>query len=48
VREYVGDTAMKCTRAGARVTVTASVAAYDVRIFAIEHSPDAPAPGAAC
>jgi hypothetical protein len=48
VREYVGDTAMKCARAGARVTVTGSVAAYDVRIFAIEHSPDAPAPGAAC
>ncbi len=48
VREYVGDSAMKCPRAGARVTVTASVAAYDVRIFAIEHSPDAPAPGAAC
>jgi len=28
--------------------VTGSGAAYAVRLFAIEHSPDAPAPGAAC
>jgi hypothetical protein len=30
------------------VTVKASVPAYDLRIFAIEYSPGAPAPGAAC
>jgi hypothetical protein len=48
VREYVADTAVACTRAGARVTVTGRVPAYDVRVFAIEYDPDATGPGAAC
>jgi hypothetical protein len=30
------------------VTVTGSVPAYDLRIFAIEYAPGPPAPGAAC
>jgi len=30
------------------VTVKGSVPAYDLRIFAIEYEPGAPAPGAAC
>ncbi len=48
VREYTADTAAGCARAGSIVTVKASVPAYDLRIFAIEYSPGAPAPGAAC
>jgi hypothetical protein len=48
VREYTADTAAGCSRAGATVTVKARVPAYDLRIFAIEHAPGAPAPGAAC
>jgi hypothetical protein len=30
------------------VTVKGSVPAYDLRIFAIEYAPGAPAPGPAC
>jgi hypothetical protein len=48
VREYTADTAAPCTRAGSIVTVTGSVPAYDLRIFAIEYAPGPPAPGAAC
>jgi hypothetical protein len=48
VREYTADTAAGCTRAGSSVTVKASVPAYDLRIFAIEYAPGAPAPGPAC
>ena len=48
VREYTADTAAACSRAGATVTVKASVPAYDLRVFAIEYAPGAPAPGAAC
>jgi hypothetical protein len=48
VREWIGDRAVTCTRTGARVTVTGSVPAYDVRVFAIESAPGAPASGAAC
>ncbi len=48
VREYTADTATACTRAGSIVTVKESVPAYDLRIFAIEYAPGAPAPGAAC
>jgi hypothetical protein len=48
VREYTADTAAACTRAGSIVTVTGSVPAYDLRIFAIEYAPGPPAPGAAC
>jgi hypothetical protein len=48
VREYTADTTAGCARAGSRVTVNGSVPAYDLRIFAIEYAPGAPAPGAAC
>jgi hypothetical protein len=48
VREYTVDTAAACARAGSIVTVKGSVPAYDLRIFAIEYAPGAPAPGAAC
>lgn len=48
VREYTADTATRCTRAGSRVTVNGSVPAYDLRVFAIEYSPGARAPGPAC
>jgi hypothetical protein len=48
VREYTADTAAGCARAGSSVTVKGSVPAYDLRIFAIEYAPGAPAPGAAC
>jgi hypothetical protein len=48
VREYTADTAAGCTRAGSSVTVKGSVPAYDLRIFAIEYAPGAPAPGPAC
>ena len=48
VREYTADTAAVCTRAGSVATVTGSVPAYDLRIFAIEYAPGPPAPGAAC
>ena len=48
VREYVGDTSVACTRAGARVTVPAHVPPYDARVFAIEYAPDATGPGAGC
>jgi hypothetical protein len=48
VREYTADTVAGCARAGSRVTVDASVPAYDLRIFAIEYARGAPAPGAAC
>ena len=47
-REYTADTAAACSRSGATVTVKGSVPAYDLRIFAIEYAPGAPAPGAAC
>lgn len=48
-REYVADTRVACTRAGGRVTVTGSVPPYDVRVFAIEYSPDdATGPAPAC
>ncbi|HZP35441.1 MAG TPA: hypothetical protein VFE48_03000 [Methylomirabilota bacterium] len=48
VREYVGDTAVACTRAGGRVTVPAHVPPYDVRVFAVEYAPDATGPSAGC
>jgi hypothetical protein len=48
VREYTADTAAACARAGPTVTVKGSVPAYDLRIFAIEYAPGAPAPGPAC
>jgi hypothetical protein len=48
VREYTADTVAGCARAGSIVTVNGSVPAYDLRIFAIEYAPGAPAPGAAC
>jgi len=48
VREYTADTMAACTRADSVVTVTGSVPAYDLRIFAIEYAPGPPAPGAAC
>lgn len=48
VREYTADTTAGCARAGAGVTVTGRVPPYDVRVFAIEYAPGAPAPGPAC
>ena len=48
VREYTADTAAVCARTGPAVTVKGSVPAYDLRIFAIEYAPGAPAPGPAC
>jgi hypothetical protein len=48
VREYTADTAAACARTGPAVTVKGSVPAYDLRIFAIEYAPGAPAPGPAC
>ena len=48
VREYTADTVIGCARAGSIVTVKESVPAYDLRIFAIEYAPGAPAPGATC
>jgi len=48
VREYTADTAAGCRRAGPSVSVTASVPAYDLRVFAIEYAPGTPRPGAAC
>ena len=48
VREYTADTAAACARTGSTVTVKGSVPAYDLRIFAIEYAPGAPAPGPAC
>ncbi len=48
VREYTTDIAATCARTGSSVTVKGSVPAYDVRIFALEYTPGAPAPGPAC
>jgi hypothetical protein len=48
VREYTADTSATCARTGPTVTVKGSVPAYDLRIFAIEYAPGAPAPGPAC
>ena len=48
VREYTADIAATCARTGSAVIVKGSVPAYDVRIFAIEYAPGAPAPGTAC
>ena len=48
VREYTADTAAACRRAGSSVSVTASVPAYDLRVFSIEYAPGASGPGAAC
>jgi hypothetical protein len=48
VREYTADTSAACARTGPTVTVKGSVPAYDLRIFAIEYAPGAPAPGPAC
>jgi hypothetical protein len=48
VREYTADTSADCARTGPTVTVKGSVPAYDLRIFAIEYAPGAPAPGPAC
>jgi hypothetical protein len=39
VREYIGDTASAFTKNGMGVTVTAQVAPYDVRVYAIEYQP---------
>ena len=44
VREYTADAAAACARTGPTVTVKGSVPAYDLRIFAIEYAPGAPAP----
>src|SRR5260370_32574467 len=48
VREYTADTATACTRAGSIVTVKERVPSSDLLIFAIDYTPGAPAPGAAC
>jgi hypothetical protein len=48
VREYTADTAAGCRRAGSSVSITASVPAYDLRVFSIEYAPGASGPGAAC
>jgi hypothetical protein len=39
VREYIGDTPSAFTQNGMGVTVTAQVAPYDVRVYAIEYQP---------
>jgi hypothetical protein len=39
VPEYIGDTASAFTKGGSGVTVTAQVAPYHIRVYAIEYQP---------
>ncbi len=48
VREYLTDQPLACSRAGKKVSVAGRVPPYDLRVYAIEYSPGAPAHGAAC
>ena len=47
VREYIADEDAPWTRSSGKIGVAGQVPAYDVKVYAVEFAPPAPAPAAA-